>query len=118
AQEKMLGRAPELCEFCDEPLSTDGTPFKPSAFLMQLRIDLNDESWPEPTLDNPRHRQTSHWRVPERYCQQHRYEVHTLPRARAAGWPMELDLGSVCDRVLALRPTLESVIAEPYHNEF
>ena len=80
--------------------------------------DLESQTWPDPLPDNPNHRSAKSFTVFALYCERHRFESQSLPKAISNNWPMSIDFGKLFDRVTSYREDLEALTEEPEESHF
>ncbi|KAG6834836.1 hypothetical protein H0H93_007065, partial [Arthromyces matolae] len=99
-----------LCEYCDEEM-----PHNPSYKLLSMQITLSEslDTWSQPTLENPRHREAKSFTVYISYCERHRFELQLLPEAEREGWPQNINFTLLSHRIIKHQETLEALLDEP-----
>jgi hypothetical protein len=93
-----------LCPFCDEPL-----PPTPTPKLQSLLTSAKRRGYPDPRPSNPRGLK-ARMAVFISACQRHRFEYNEFPKARAKGWPTDIDFKKVRERVERRKDELRRLV--------
>lgn len=93
-----------LCPYCDMPFPPNPTPL---LLAMLKRIPR----YPDPRPTNPLGLKAPLLSYVS-MCQRHEFEMQLLPKARAAGWPTNIDFAALPERICALRQGMAMVLRD------
>lgn len=93
-----------LCQYCDQPF-----PLHPSPLLQAMLQRVQRKSYRDPRPANPLGLKAPLLTYIN-LCQRHRFETHQLPKAKANGWPTDINFAAIPDRVIRLKSLLQQFI--------